>query len=242
MDKDLDRIVKKSNYVVFFGGAGVSTESGIPDFRSSDGLYNVLNEYKAPPEKIISHSFFVADTNTFFDYYKKHMVYRDAMPGAAHLKLAELEKDGKLKAVITQNIDGLHQLAGSKNVIELHGSILRNTCMKCGAKYSLDYRMDEQNCDEKVPKCSDKNCRGIVKPDVVLYEEGLDTDVITEAVNQISNADLLIVGGTSLVVNPAASLIQYFKGDELVLINKDETPYDFKATKIYRNPIGEVLC
>ena len=242
MDKDLDRIVKKSNYVVFFGGAGVSTESGIPDFRSSDGLYNVLNEYKAPPEKIISHSFFVADTNTFFDYYKKHMVYRDAMPGAAHLKLAELEKDGKLKAVITQNIDGLHQLAGSKNVIELHGSILRNTCMKCGAKYSLAYIMDEQNCDEKVPKCSDDACRGIVKPDVVLYEESLNNHVIAEAISHLQKADMLIIAGTSLAVYPAAGLIDYFKGETIVIINLDPTPRDKIATLLIHDSISQALC
>jgi NAD-dependent deacetylase len=230
---ELQKIIDSSNNIVFFGGAGVSTESGIPDFRSTGGLYR--QEWKYPPETIISHSFFVNNTEEFYRFYKQKMLILDAKPNKAHLKLAELEKAGKLKAVITQNIDGLHQAAGSKTVYELHGSILRNYCTKCRKFYDGEYIKKSAN----VPLC--ENCGEIIKPDVVLYEEGLDDNIITGAVKAISNADTLIIGGTSLVVYPAAGLIRYFRGDKLVLINKSETQADSMADLVIHEPIGEVF-
>ncbi|MGI6721391.1 MAG: NAD-dependent protein deacylase [Anaerovoracaceae bacterium] len=240
MYEELTRIIKESNNIVFFGGAGVSTESNIPDFRSEQGLYNAKEKYGRSPEQMISHGFFMRDTETFFDYYKNNMVYPDAEPNAAHYALAKLEEMGKLKAVVTQNIDGLHQKAGSRTVYELHGSVLRNFCMKCHAAYDLDYVMDPGNCDGHVPRCS--KCGGIVKPDVVLYEEPLDEAQITGAVNAIQKADTLIVGGTSLVVYPAAGLINYFRGKNLVLINKGSTQYDERADLVISDAIGKVFA
>lgn len=239
MDERVKKAIDRSRNVVFFGGAGVSTESGIPDFRSESGLYNAINQYGYPPERIISRSFFMENPETFFDYYKKNLIYPDAKPNKAHEALAALEKTGKLSAVVTQNIDGLHQMAGSSNVYELHGSVLRNICMECGEHYSLEYIMDESSCVKGVPKC--RSCGGIVKPDVVLYEEPLDDNVIRQAVDAISKADTLIVGGTSLVVYPAAGLINYFRGNELILINKSQTGYDHKATLVINDAIGNVM-
>lgn len=230
----LKEIIDGSSRIVFFGGAGVSTESGIPDFRSETGLYNARREYGRSPEEMISNSFFTAHTDTFFDYYKKNLIYRDARPNKAHTALAKLEEQGKLIGVVTQNIDGLHQMAGSKKVYELHGSVLRNYCMRCGEDYTLDEIMEMPG----VPRC---HCGGIIKPDVVLYEEMLDDEVISGAINAIKSADTLIVGGTSLVVYPAAGLIRYFKGNNLVLINKSETPYDSDASLVINDSIGEVL-
>ena len=231
--EQLQQMIDESENIVFFGGAGVSTESGIPDFRSQDGLYNM--KYKYPPERIVSHSFFMANTEEFYEFYRDKMIYPDARPNAAHLKLAELEKAGKLRAVVTQNIDGLHQAAGSRNVLELHGSVHRNYCTKCGKFYSVDYIAQADG----VPVCED--CGGIVKPDVVLYEEGLDERVISAAVSAISQADMLIIGGTSLNVYPAASFINYFSGDKLVVINKSDTARSVAATLVINDPIGEVL-
>ena len=239
MDSRVREIIDNSERVVFFGGAGVSTESNIPDFRSESGLYKAMNEYGYSPEQMLSRSFFDSNTELFFDYYKKNLIYPDTRPNKAHIALAKLEKQGKLTAVVTQNIDGLHQKAGSRNVFELHGSVLRNRCMDCGRKYSLEYVLDESNCENGVPKC--EKCGGIVKPDVVLYEEPLDQDVIVGAMNAISAADTLIVGGTSLVVYPAAGLINYFSGSELILINKSETSYDRRATLVINDSIGKVL-
>ena len=245
MYEDLKKIIEESKNIVFFGGAGVSTESNIPDFRSEKGLYHAQQQYGRSPEAMLSRSFFDADTQTFFDYYKNNLIYTDAKPNKAHLALAKLEAEGKLKAVVTQNIDGLHQLAGSKNVFELHGSVLRNNCMRCGEFYDLDYIMKEENCKEKeglrtlIPVC--KHCGAIVKPDVVLYEECLDDDCINGAVEAIASADTLIVGGTSLVVYPAAGLIRYFRGKNLVLINKSETSYDRNANLVINDAIGKVL-
>lgn len=228
----LKKLVEESNNIVFFGGAGVSTESGIPDFRSKDGLYN--QKYKYSPEVILSHSFFLNNTKDFYDFYKEKMNSLKYSPNITHRKLAELEEKGKLKAVITQNIDGLHQKAGSKKVLELHGSVLRNYCMKCNKFYDADFVFKGKD----IPKCK---CGGIIKPDVVLYQEPLDYDVFEEAVEKISNADLLIVAGTSLTVNPACSLIQYFKGKNLVLINRDATPYDSRADLLIRESLGKVF-
>lgn len=228
----LREIVEKSNNIVFFGGAGVSTESGIPDFRSVDGLYN--QKYKYPPETIISHSFYRSNPEEFYRFYKDKMIFLDAQPNAAHKKLAELEAKGKLKAIITQNIDGLHQLAGSRNVIELHGSVHRNYCERCGSFYNLKYVADSDG----VPRC---NCGGIIKPDVVLYEEALKTSDMEAAVNYISEADTLIIGGTSLVVYPAAGLIRYFRGKHLVVINMAPTQTDSQADLLIADKIGEVL-
>lgn len=239
MNEKLKAIIEGSERIVFFGGAGVSTESNIPDFRSETGLYQAKQKYGLSPERMLSHSFFMSNTETFFDYYKGNLIYKEAKPNKAHRALAKLEEEGKLLAVVTQNIDGLHQLAGSKKVFELHGSVLKNTCMKCGKHFDLDYVLDEGNCHNKVPKCD--NCGGIVKPDVVLYEEPLDEDVINGGINAIANADTLIVGGTSLAVYPAAGLIQYFRGDNLVLINKSKTPYDNKVDLVINEAIGEVL-
>ncbi|KEH98325.1 NAD-dependent protein deacylase [Clostridium massiliodielmoense] len=232
----LKEIVDGSSKIVFFGGAGVSTESNIPDFRSETGLYKTKNNFTYPPEVMLSHSFFMKNTEDFFDFYKKKMVYKAAKPNDAHIALAKLEEIGKLTAVITQNIDGLHQMAGSKNVLELHGSILKNYCMKCGKSFDLDYVM---NSKESIPYCD--ACGKIVKPDVVLYEEELNMDVMYSAIKHIQEADTLIVGGTSLVVYPAAGLIQYFSGKNLVLINKAETSYDDKADLVIHDSIGKVL-
>ena len=239
MDERLREIIDNSDNIVFFGGAGVSTESNIPDFRSESGLYNAQQKYGRSPEEMLSHSFFVCYTDTFFDYYKNNLIYRDAQPNKAHRALARLEEEGKLKAVITQNIDGLHQKAGSRNVFELHGSVLRNYCMDCGEFYDLDYIMDETNCEGGIPKC--KKCGGTVKPDVVLYEEALDDDCMMGAIRAIQQADTLIIGGTSLVVYPAAGLIRYFGGNKLVLINKQATPYDSKADLVINDSIGKVM-
>ena len=239
MDERLREIIDNSDNIVFFGGAGVSTESSIPDFRSESGLYNAQRKYGRSPEEMLSHSFFVSHTDTFFDYYKNNLIYRSAEPNKAHRALAKLEEQGKLKAVITQNIDGLHQKAGSRNVYELHGSVLRNYCMDCGEFYDLDYIMDEANCDGGIPKC--KKCGGTVKPDVVLYEEALDDDCMMGAIRAIQQADTLIIGGTSLVVYPAAGLIRYFGGNKLVLINKQATPYDSKADLVINDSIGKVM-
>lgn len=239
MDIRVKNIIDKSKNVVFFGGAGVSTESNIPDFRSEKGLYSAMTEYGYPPEYIISKPFFDRHTETFYNYYKKNLIYRDAVPNKAHIALAELEQEGKLKAVITQNIDGLHQEAGSKNVIELHGSVHRNYCTECGEFHDLDYIMDEVNCENGVPKC--KKCGGLIKPDVVLYEEQLDSDNIKAAEEAIAKADTLIVGGTSLVVYPAAGMVERFKGKNLILINKSQTEMDDKATLVINGRIGKVL-
>lgn len=229
----LQEIIDRSSKIVFFGGAGVSTESGIPDFRSQDGLYN--QQYKYPPETIISHSFFRRYPEEFYRFYKEKMLILDVEPNPAHKKLAELEAAGKLLAVVTQNIDGLHQKAGSRQVYELHGSIHRNYCMRCRRFFTGE----ELKAMPGVPKCDE--CGGMIKPDVVLYEEGLDDAVISGAVRALRNADCLIVGGTSLVVYPAAGLIDYFRGDSLVLINKSATTRDESADLIIRQPIGEVL-
>ena len=230
--KILNQWVKESNNIVFFGGAGVSTESGIPDFRSVDGLYN--QKYDYPPETILSHSFYRQKPKEFYDFYRDKMLCLDARPNKAHLKLAELEKAGKLKAVITQNIDGLHQEAGSRIVYELHGSVLRNYCTKCGQFYEVQKILDSQ----EVPLCP---CGGVIKPDVVLYEEGLDNETIQNAVQAIAKADVLIIGGTSLAVYPAASLIDYYKGNKLVLINKTVTPKDSVANLVIHDSIGKVF-
>lgn len=229
----LQEIIDESQNIVFFGGAGVSTESGIPDFRSKDGLYN--QKYKYPPEQIISHSFFVHNPEEFYIFYKDRMLITGAKPNAAHLKLAELEKAGKLSAIVTQNIDGLHQMAGSKNVYELHGSVLRNYCTRCHKFFDVDYIKEASG----IPYCD--VCGGIVKPDVVLYEESLDTDTIVGAVNAITNADTLIVAGTSLVVYPAAGFIDYFNGNHFVLINREPTPADYKADLVIHDKVGEVF-
>ena len=228
----LKQIVKESDNIVFFGGAGVSTESGIPDFRSVDGLYNQKYEY--PPETILSHTFFMRQTEEFYRFYRDKMLELDAKPNAAHKKLAELEAAGKLKAVITQNIDGLHQAAGSKRVLELHGSVHRNYCMKCGKFHSV-YEIKEST---GIPRCE---CGGIIKPDVVLYEEGLDSSTMQAAIHAISQAEVLIIGGTSLAVYPAAGLIDYYRGNKLVLINKSATPLDSRADLVIQAPIGEVF-
>lgn len=228
----LQRWIDESSNIVFFGGAGVSTESGIPDFRSVDGLYN--QQYKYPPETIISHSFFIQNTEEFYDFYKKKMIFLDAKPNNAHLKLTKLEDKGKLKAVITQNIDGLHQIAGTKNVLELHGSIHRNYCQKCNRHYNVEVVVDSKT----IPKCE---CGGIIKPDVVLYEESLDSHILQESIKYISDTDMLIIGGTSLAVYPAAGLVNYYRKDKLVLINKSSTPYDNRADLLIHGNIAEVL-
>ncbi|MCI7301673.1 NAD-dependent protein deacylase [Ihubacter massiliensis] len=239
MDARVKDIVERSQHIVFFGGAGVSTESNIPDFRSESGLYSAVSQYGQSPETMLSHTFFRNSMETFFDYYKNNLIYRDAKPNKAHIALSRLEEEGKLNAVVTQNIDGLHQMAGSKQVYELHGSVLRNYCVDCGAFYDLDYIMDEAHCDGLIPKC--EKCGGVVKPDVVLYEEALDEQVISGAVAAIRRADTLIVGGTSLVVYPAAGLINYFGGKNLILINKSETQYDSRASLVINDSIGAVL-
>lgn len=229
-------IVNKSSNIVFFGGAGVSTESNIPDFRSESGIYKTRNNYAYSPEVMLSHSFFVEHPEDFYDFYKAKMIYKNAKPNTAHLALAELEKRGKLRAVITQNIDGLHQMAGSKNVLELHGSIHRNYCTRCGENYDLQYILDS---GKNIPLC--EKCRGTVRPDVVLYEENLDSSILAKAINYISEAEVLIVGGTSLVVYPAAGLVEYYNGDNLILVNKSSTSYDYKASLVLNESIGLVL-
>lgn len=228
----LKEMIMESDNVVFFGGAGVSTESGIPDFRSVDGLYN--QKYKYPPERIISHSYYQQYPEEFYEFYKDKMIFRDAKPNAAHTRLAELEQEGHVRAVITQNIDGLHQLAGSKEVLELHGSIHRNYCQRCHKFYDLDYIVTSKG----VPHCE---CGGIIKPDVVLYEEGLDPETMQKAMYYISRAEVLIIGGTSLVVYPAAGMIDYFRGKHLVVINKAPTPRDQQADLLIQDSIGTVF-
>lgn len=230
--EQLRKLIEESDNIVFFGGAGVSTESGIPDFRSVDGLYN--QQYEYPPETILSHSFYRRNPEEFYRFYRAKMLCPGAKPNAAHLKLAEWEKAGKLKAVITQNIDGLHQVAGSKVVLELHGSVLRNYCEKCGKFYGEDYILHTQG----VPTC---DCGGNIKPDVVLYEEGLDENTLRDAIHYISQADVLIVGGTSLAVYPAAGLLDYYQGNKLVLVNKTPTPRDSIADLIVQGSIGEIF-
>ena len=230
--KKLKELVDGSRNIVFFGGAGVSTESGIPDFRSTDGLYH--QQWKYPPEVILSHTFYESNPEEFFRFYRAKLLAPDAKPNAAHYKLAQWEQEGKLKAVITQNIDGLHQAAGSKTVLELHGSVHRNYCERCGKFYDFDFMLRS----EGVPRCT---CGGTVKPDVVLYEEGLDQKTLNDAVRFISEADMLIIGGTSLAVYPAAGLIRYYRGSKLTLINKSPTPYDREADLVLNQPIGQVL-
>ena len=229
----LQNMIDESSRIVFFGGAGVSTESGIPDFRSVDGLYN--QQYDYPPETILSHTFFRRNTEEFYRFYRAKMLALDAKPNAAHKKLAQWEQEGKLKAVVTQNIDGLHQAAGSKMVYELHGSVHRNYCQKCGAFYDARYMLESKG----IPKC--EKCGGIIKPDVVLYEEGLDDATMRGAIRAISHADVLIIGGTSLTVYPAAGLIDYYNGNKLVLINKSVTPMDSRADLLVQGPIGEIF-
>ena len=233
--KELKRIIDESNNIVFFGGAGVSTESGIPDFRSANGIYNQDLGREVSPEEMISHTFYVRHPEDFFEFYKDKLIYPDVEPNDCHKALAALEKQGKLKAIVTQNIDGLHQKAGSKTVYELHGSVLRNYCENCGAFYDVHKVLDSDG----VPTCD--KCGGRVKPDVVLYEEGLDSDIIDGAVRAISKADTLIIGGTTLIVYPAAGLIHYFHGKNLVLINKSETSADASADLVIHEAIGEVF-
>ena len=230
--EELQKVIDNSKSIVFFGGAGVSTESGIPDFRSVDGLYN--QKYDYPPEEILSHTFFMKKTEEFYRFYRDKMLCLDKKPNKAHLKLAELERAGKLSAVVTQNIDGLHQAAGSRRVYELHGSVLRNYCRNCRKFYSAEFIKNSTG----VPTCE---CGGIIKPDVVLYEEGLSDSVVTGALNAIQTADTLIIAGTSLTVYPAAGFIRYFRGDTVVLINRDSTPYDSQADLVFRGKVGEVL-
>lgn len=228
----LKQWLSESENIVFFGGAGVSTESKIPDFRSTDGLYN--QQYAYPPETILSHTFYMKRPEEFYRFYRNKMLFPDAEPNRAHKALAKLEQEGRLRAVITQNIDGLHQKAGSREVLELHGSVLRNYCTKCGKFYGLEAVLES----EGVPRCT---CGGVIKPDVVLYEEGLDQHTLQKAVYYISNADVLIIGGTSLTVYPAAGLIDYYGGKKLVLINKSVTPMDSRADLVISGPIGEIL-
>lgn len=230
---ELKEFIQKSDNIVFFGGAGVSTESGIPDFRSKDGLYN--QKYDYPPEEILSHTFFMNHTEEFFKFYRDKLNSLKYEPNITHLKLAKLEKEGKLKAIVTQNIDGLHQKAGSQTVYELHGSVLRNYCMNCHKFYDAEDVFES----EGIPKCS---CGGIIKPDVVLYEEGLDDDIVRNAIEAIQKADLLIVAGTSLTVYPASGLIRYFRGSRLVLINRDATPYDDMANLVIHESLGNVFA
>jgi NAD-dependent deacetylase len=236
----LAEIIKTGKNTVFFGGAGVSTESGIPDFRSETGLYKARQVYGYPPEELLSHTVFMREPELFFRYYKENLIAADAKPNAAHLALAKLEERGLLAAVITQNVDGLHQLAGSKNVLELHGSNHRQYCLRCGARYDLAYILEPANCEEFIPKCG--ICGGTVRPDVVLYEEGLSSSVMAAAIKAISSAETLIVGGTSLAVYPAAGLTEYFSGEHLVVINKTETPQDKFASLVIYKSIGEVFA
>ena len=233
----LEEILRDTRSLVFFGGAGVSTESGIPDFRSVDGLYH--QKFKYPPETMLSHTFFKTHTAEFYDFYRQKLILHGAKPNAAHLRLAKLEREGKCKAVVTQNIDGLHQAAGSKVVYERHGSTLRNECTRCGKFYPISFIEEAAGQDDGVPRCTE--CGGIVKPDVVLYEEGLDEATMENAIKAISVADTLIVGGTSLAVYPAAGLLRYFRGETLVVINKQPTPADDMANLILNMPIGQAL-
>lgn len=235
--ENFQKIYDNADSIVFFGGAGVSTESGIPDFRSQDGLYS--QQWKYPPETIISRSFFDANPVEFYRFYREKLIIKNIEPNTAHFQLAKMEEKGKLKAVVTQNIDGLHQKAGSRNVFELHGSTLRNFCMDCGAEYGIDFIAESENSPDKLPRCA--KCGGLVKPDVVLYEESLDQNVINGAVNAIKNADTLIIGGTSLVVYPAAGLIDYFRGKNIVLINKSATAGDARANLVIHESIGKIL-
>lgn len=239
MDDNVERLkelINNHNNIVFFGGAGVSTESDIPDFRSSSGLFNKKLNKNFTPEQLVSHTFFMQHPDEFFKFYKNKLIYKSAKPNNAHTALARLENIGKLNAIITQNIDGLHQMAGSRNVLELHGSVHRNYCTKCGKFYNLEEML---NLGGNIPYCN--VCSNIVKPDVVLYEESLDNSVINETVNALINADLLIIGGTSLVVYPAASFIDYFNGDSIILINKSNTDYDSKASLVINDSIGKIL-
>lgn len=231
----LQEIIDASDNIVFFGGAGVSTESGIPDFRSESGIFKSLEKYGDTPERLVSHSYYLEHTDKFFSYYKDCLIFPEVEPNPAHYTLARLEKEGKLKAIITQNIDGLHQKAGSKNVLELHGSVYRNYCEICKKEYDLNFILES----EGIPHCT---CGGIIKPDVILYEESLDMNILNKSVEYIMSADTLIVGGTSLVVYPAAGLINYFKGKNLVLINKSQTDYDNLATLVINEAIGETLA
>lgn len=233
--EEIVEVIKKSDNVVFFGGAGVSTESGIPDFRSVDGLYN--QKYDYPPETILSHTFYRRKTSEFYRFYRDKMILKGAKPNVIHLALAKLEKEGKVKAVITQNIDGLHQMAGSKEVLELHGSVHRNYCEECGKFFDADYILESKD----VPRCDEAGCCGGVKPDVVLYEEGLDDETIRKSIEYIRNADVLIVGGTSLAVYPAAGLIDYYRGNKLILINKSATPRDSVADYIYQGSLSDIF-
>lgn len=232
MVPELERLIQAHQNIVFFGGAGVSTESGIPDFRSVDGLYH--QKFKYPPETMLSHTFYEQHTAEFFDFYRQKLIVHGAKPNAAHLRLAKLEREGKLKAVVTQNIDGLHQAAGSRTVYELHGSVLRNHCMRCGRAYGVEAVAEAAG----IPRCA---CGGIIKPDVVLYEEGLDQQTVEGAVHAIARADCLIVAGTSLSVYPAAGFIRYFQGDHFVLINRDPTPADKLADLVLHQKVGQVL-
>lgn len=231
----LQEIIDASDNIVFFGGAGVSTESGIPDFRSESGIFKSLEKYGDTPERLVSHSYYLEHTDKFFSYYKDCLIFPEVEPNPAHYTLARLEKEGKLKAIITQNIDGLHQKAGSKNVLELHGSVYRNYCEICKKEYDLNFILES----EGIPHCT---CGGIIKPDIILYEEALDMNILNKSVEYIMSADTLIVGGTSLVVYPAAGLINYFKGKNLVLINKSQTDYDNLATLVINEAIGETLA
>ena len=237
MVPELEKLIESHDRIVFFGGAGVSTESGIPDFRSVDGLYH--QKFKYPPETMLSHTFYETHTAEFFDFYRQKLIVHGAKPNAAHLRLARLEQQGKLRAVVTQNIDGLHQAAGSRTVYELHGSTLRNFCTRCGKFYPVSFIEEAGGKGDGIPRCTE--CGGIVKPDVVLYEEGLDEGVLNGAIGAISHADLLIVGGTSLAVYPAAGLLRYFGGSDLVVINKQPTPADSMASLVINEPIGQAL-
>lgn len=237
MVPELEKMLQSHKNIVFFGGAGVSTESGIPDFRSVDGLYH--QKFKYPPETMLSHSFYESHTAEFFDFYRQKLIVHGARPNAAHLRLAKLEQQGKVRAVVTQNIDGLHQAAGSRNVFELHGSTLRNFCTRCGKFYPVSFIEEAGKSGDGIPRCTD--CGAIVKPDVVLYEEGLDEATLDGAIQAIHAADLLIVGGTSLAVYPAAGLLRYFRGSDLVVVNKQPTPADSMASLVLNLPIGEAL-
>ncbi|MDD5858098.1 MAG: NAD-dependent protein deacylase [bacterium] len=237
MVPELEKMLQSHKNIVFFGGAGVSTESGIPDFRSVDGLYH--QKFKYPPETMLSHSFYESHTAEFFDFYRQKLIVHGARPNAAHLRLAKLEQQGKVRAVVTQNIDGLHQAAGSRNVFELHGSTLRNFCTRCGKFYPVSFIEEAGKSGDGIPRCTD--CGAIVKPDVVLYEEGLDEATLDGAIEAIHAADLLIVGGTSLAVYPAAGLLRYFRGSDLVVINKQPTPADSMASLVLNLSIGEAL-
>ena len=237
MVPELEKMLQSHKNIVFFGGAGVSTESGIPDFRSVDGLYH--QKFKYPPETMLSHSFYESHTAEFFDFYRQKLIVHGARPNASHLRLAKLEQQGKVRAVVTQNIDGLHQAAGSRNVFELHGSTLRNFCTRCGKFYPVSFIEEAGKSGDGIPRCTD--CGAIVKPDVVLYEEGLDEATLDGAIQAIHAADLLIVGGTSLAVYPAAGLLRYFRGSDLVVINKQPTPADSMASLVLNLPIGEAL-